>query len=189
MKLSFNQKWLLTPILMLFGAYSTSLNAEFSPKCNLAPDGSAVAVWNTFDPNGNTVIQSAQMSSSGIWSNPYTISYDVGNTIAVNSEPLLYSNSNGDVVAVWQYFDAKCCGMIAASMLPFGATDWNTHVISSNLEDSRLENHRLDINESGNVLLLWSSTNRADRSIKKIWSSTSSIGTLSTWTNQINIVP
>jgi hypothetical protein len=189
MKLSFNQKWLLSLFLMLFGPYAICLNAEFSPKCSLAGDGSAVAVWNAIDPNGNTVIQSGHMSSSGVWSNPYTLSYDIGHTIMVNSKPSLYSNNNGDVVALWQYFDEECCGMIAASMLPFGATVWNTHVISSNLEDSLLEDHRLHINENGNILLLWSSTNRADRSIKKIWSSTSTIGTSSTWSTQINIVP
>ncbi|MBA2369744.1 MAG: hypothetical protein H0V82_12070 [Candidatus Protochlamydia sp.] len=189
MKLS---KWILSSLLIIRVAHPIDLKAEMEvfPKCILAPDGSGVIIWSGIDISGKTIIQAANRSASGILSNIFTISDDVTGTSVINSKPMLYSNGNGDVVVIWQFFDVDLFGTLVASMLPFGETIWNSQVISNNLEDvQNIDEHRLAINNNGNVLLTWSSVNRSDRTIKKVWISDTTIGTSPIWNTKQNIIP
>ena len=145
--------------------------------------GNVVAVWNAVDEDGNVIIQGSTLSG-GTWSTPVNISYSISTNIS-NNAPNLYHNSNGDVIIAWQYVDNDTSNFyIAASMLPSGSSTWNTAVVSTDSENANYGDQHLAMNESGNLILMWTSTINNGPQIRV---STSSIGSSTTWTSPVSI--
>lgn len=167
---------------VLIGGELIATEVAFHPQCKIIDSiGNAVAVWNTVDSNGHTIVKSA-IKASGIWSNYHVNSYDISNTIAVNSSPILYSNSLGDVVMLWKYFDSSTSRfLLAASMLPHGSTHWNTQTISSSHEELAHQDPKLDLNDQGEILVVWTSSSLLEPSITRLWTTSAMMGLSTKW--------
>lgn len=172
-------------LLTLMGIWPGSVIAldANTPQCKMDSLGNVVAIWNEIDDSGNPILQGATMSL-GIWSATVNISYSISDNIT-NNPPTIYSNSNGDVVVLWQYADNDTGNFYtAATMLPFGTTSWNTATLSTDDENANYGDQRLALNESGSLIAMWTSTYSGEAQIRV---STSTIGPSTTWSAPISI--
>lgn len=149
--------------------------------------GDVVAAWQAVDISGNQLVVGATGSVS---SNPNTWNLTTLSTVtgsSLNSQPILFSNANGDVLVVWQYFDTNGNYQIAASMLPVGTTTWNSAVVSDiNTDAAGFFDQTASIDESGNILLLWTSFD-STFSHMLVRGATATIGSSTTWSSPFTV--
>ena len=187
MKIIKNQVFLKS-IFIIFGIFFISfLSADsFLPKSKMDSSGNVVATWNSLDNFGNSIVQVAIRSpgSMGTWSSITTLSDDLTGDLT-NSMPSIYTNDNEDYVIIWQYFNINTGqAFVAASMLPQGTSVWNTNTVSDNSENAAFGDEYLALNDSGDLVLMWTSYISG---VPVVRQSFSTIGTSTTWSSPITV--
>lgn len=148
--------------------------------------GNVIAAWLSQDNLGNSIIKGATGTVSSA-PNTWTVSdLSTGFVASQISNPILFSNSIGDVVVLWQYSDMTGNFYIAGSILPFGAGTWNSATISESTENTGFFDQIASIDEIGNVMVTWSSYNSTLDEVA-VRCSFSTIGTNSTWSTPVTI--
>lgn len=184
MNLFQNKTASILTLLTIWTSVASALPSS-NPLCRMDPTGNVVAVWNALDENSNPILQASTLPfGETTWTTPVNISYALGTNIT-NNPPSIYSNGNGDIVVLWQYVDNTDSQFFtAATMLPAGESTWNTATVSTSGENANYGDHRLALNDNGNLVLLWTSTISGNSVIRV---STSTIGTSTTWSTPVSI--
>ncbi len=152
-------------------------------------EGNLVATWQAVDVNDNQIIVGATGTVSTSPSTWNLTTLSMGISSGGNTNPYLFSNPGGDVVVIWEYPDSNGNFQVGASILPFGASTWNTVALTTpgGVNNSDFFDQTASIDSSGNILALWSTYNTATNVIG-IQGATSVVGTSSTWT-VFNVAP
>ena len=160
-----------------------TLTAELeSPQVRLDGSSNSVAIWIESDSDGIAVVQAATMPFNGSWSSPVTVSQTGKSAMS----PQLVVNSSGLAVAAWlvknSTYGVRC---LCSATLPFGGS-WSSVTAISSTEE-HVQDFSLQIDDSGNNVLVWSSSsvNNGSQSIMSstllsggAWSAPVSISTI-----------
>ena len=170
-----------------FVALSGILNADAAAgQCKVHSNGTIIAAWQSIDSMGQTSVTGAIGSVSTDPSTWTTTILSTNMSTVQNSQPLLSSNANGDVVVTWQYPDSESNFFVAAAMLPSGTTTWNTATISTSGEDAGFNDQVASIDEDGNVLAMWTIYDPNTDTIH-VRGATAVMGTSTTWDSPVTI--
>jgi hypothetical protein len=181
----------LSGLLVLFAILSSPLFATIidgaAGKCVVHYSGSSdniVSVWQSMDQNFNTGI----LGATGSFSSPNSLNLtDLTLTgITQNNEPHLFSNDNGDCVAVWEYVDSNNVFQVAGAVLPSsGSWSATTQLSTTSGEFAGFGNSKGFIDENRKVLVIWTSS---DGTNTRVRGATYDINAQTpTWTTGINI--
>ena len=122
-------------------------------------DGNVVGVWATRDSDNNPIIQGAIGMTS---TDPSTWSFTKisgENKTSQYSNPRIFSNGAGDVIALWQFPDAKGNHHLEGAALPAGSGTWTSHLFSTIDDNSNGFDQQASIDAFGNILVTWTSYN------------------------------
>lgn len=147
--------------------------------------GNIVAAWQAADSNGNTIVEGAIGTISTDPSTWMITTLSSSISQVGNGAPVLFSNSNGDVVVLWEYADTNSDNWLAASMLPFGATTWNTATISTSTEQAQFLDQRASLDNDGNVFITYTSYN--SNFVPQIRGVTAAMGTDTSYSAPFNV--
>ena len=107
----------------------------------------------------------------------------------VISSPVIASNSNGDVIVVYEYFDTvNSLSLVAVAMLPSGTTTWNVTTVSDGNTFANNNDPRGAVDQSGNVIATWAAYNPSTNE-QQVMCSTSTISATPTWSGPIKLSP
>lgn len=141
-------------------SFVVSNGAETASEGSIAVDsnGNAVAVWSQFD-GSNFMVQASLIPYGGNWSTEQAISTS-GQDASI---PIVASDPNGNIVAIWVAFDGTN-NVTQAAMLPSGGS-WSAPVTISN-EGMDVNNICLAINILGNSVAAWDETDGVNSTIQ-----------------------
>jgi hypothetical protein len=172
---------LLSSFAALFVLTTSVCFASGTPALGLNAEGYAVGVWQTYTFSG-TVIQ-ANIFDTSSWGNPLTIS----SSIQLATDPHVAVKSNGTdiaAVAIWSELNGSVTS-VYASMLASISAGWSTIAqVSSNAEDV-LQTLNINLNDSGVVMLTWSSMDSIGN--QYIRTATSVLDSSNSWSSPLTI--
>lgn len=177
---------------LLFTAQVSAVTAAGSPKCFVI-GGNVVTAWQATDDEYDAVIIAAigtTSTSPGAWE--YAVISD-GISDVQNSIPYMFTNTNGDVVVLWEYVDEYSNYWVAASVLPAGSTagtDWVSATISTSDDNAGFFDQTASIDNDGNILATWTAYNSL-LNTTQVRGATASIalGVVSSWSSPFTISP
>ena len=146
----------LTSLLSIASLFCATnyLSADFAtqPQAAIDSSGNQVAVWELDSSDGSSSIQASVYSSEDLtWSTPAAISGSDSGQV-----PLLIANSSGQTVAAWLLADpVNEVYSMATSMLVSGT--WTTPTVLSGSTEQVFDDFKFNINESGQIVIIWSS--------------------------------
>lgn len=105
----------------------------------------------------------------------------------VISGPAIASNSLGDVIVIYEYFDTvNNLSQVAVAMLPTGTTTWIINTVSDGNSFANNSDHTGSIDDLGNVVVTWSAFN-PNTSQQQVLCATSVISPTPAWAGPTTI--
>lgn len=163
-----NVKFLAAALLSLALQQAVATDSEASSgqvKMYAGNTDTIVAAWSALDSNGNSIVR-------GAVGNPFQAPHnwtvtELSSTISANNNnnPRLDSNTRGDVVVTWEYSNNGNF-FVAAAVLQNNSTSWHIATVSTSSENAQFFDQVASIDESGNVTIVWTSTNNNTNAIQ-----------------------
>lgn len=124
-----------------------------SPIVKIDENGNAIAIWQ--EDGINTLINaSTSIPFDGAWSTPVLLS----DPTLDSSNPILAMNSYGDAVAVWTSgYPILGCDALFAATYASDTQTWAPAVMLSTPDEAVFDNFSVDMNESGQTVVSWTS--------------------------------
>lgn len=145
--------FLLTLCINPQEAYATRVD---NPLLEIDAVGDAVAVWE--ERGMDQVVRAATLVVGSSWTAPVTIS----NISQESQSPALVVNGLGNAVALWVVIDSVLeIRSLYSSMLPKGGS-WSTPVLISATNESVVRDESVRMDDSGDIVAIWSSNTNAD---------------------------
>jgi hypothetical protein len=177
LKRALNAKFIVSALLLsLCGQHLVADLAASSPVPKLYNGNGGVGftgsvlvtAWQGVDDNNNTIVKAAVGNPFDSPSNWTVTTLSAGISPQSNSNPLLSSNSLGDVVVSWQFYNFESGNIdVAAATLQNNTTTWDIQVVSDDSAESAGYFDQLaSIDNNGDILLTYTSTNLESSTIQ-----------------------
>jgi len=168
---------------LCLGASTLAADSYIVTMPGLVIDASSnkVAVWEVDNQTTSTgsIQSSTYDSGTSTWSTAVTIS-DTQDAFA----PIVATNASGNTVAAWAFIDhVNGIYSLSVSMLD-PMTGWSTPVVLNPTTEQINVNYQLKINASGQVAIIWNSSNTTT-SVTSIWTSTAAFG--GSWSTPVQL--
>lgn len=181
MKLKNFAKCLFSALVICWANHVTGVDQAFTPTISFVEGSTdAAVVWQFYDTDFR--IQGATLVN-GQWSGATLISGTLpNNTIA----PVISRvNTNGNVVALWSYFDDTASHFLMTSAIMENFV-WSTTPINVSFdEDANFGDHQIRLDDSDNMSAIWTSQNNSGQMTIRGATGTISGG----WNSPITIAP
>jgi len=152
-------------------------------------DGTVITAWQGADTSTSFATIEGVIGSTSTDPTTWTRTTLSSATQYVLTGPSLVTNANGDAVVAFEYYDTvSSASLIAAAMLPAGTTTWSVTTLSNGDTYANIGDQTGSIDESGNVVVIWSAYNTSTNE-SQVMCSTSSISATPTWSGPTKLSP
>ncbi len=174
-------------MFVLFGTRVLAVDSDL-PQMGIDASGNIIAVWQTYDTNGNYYVQTASHPLGGSWSAPVTLS--PSGQYATN--PVIAVDGLGNAVAIWGAVDPTTGNtLLYGAMLTVGnsliTATWTSAVQIAASSNNVLNGYSVNINDglvAKNVVAMWSAYDSVGMN-RGVYASTALLG--GSWSTPVRV--